>query len=91
MKLPAYNPSYYEITVWFKPDGIPRYNASEKRKVDFEVDEELSRSEYYKKGRTEVLNQGVIDSRGINYWEPYKVDIRIPEECRNRSIDHELL
>lgn len=91
MNTPIYTPPRYEITVWFKPDGIPRYKASEKRKVIFTAKNDLSRSEYYQRAEKEAINQGIINSHGMEYWEPYKVDIRVPSSCRNRNTDHDLL
>ena len=91
MNIQTYNPSYYKITVWFKPEGVPRYKATEKRKVEFEVEEELSRSEYYKIAKKEATSQGTINSYGMSHWEAYKINIRIPDECRNRTIRHNLL
>lgn len=74
----TYVPPHYCITVIFKPKGVESYKSSERRSVTFQVEDEKDRERYYKIATEKAIEKDIIDEFGIEYWEPYRLEIDSP-------------
>lgn len=74
----TYIPPYYCITVIFKPKDIIPYKSSERKSVSFQVDDEKDREAYYEIAAEKAIERDIIDEFGIEYWEPYRLEIDVP-------------
>jgi hypothetical protein len=81
-----YVPPYYTIEVQFKPKGVPAYEASDFKSVEFQVKCQKPRSKYYSRAIEKAVDDGVIDSYGIEYWEPFRIHITCPSAPRTTHI-----
>lgn len=71
---------FYEVEVEFKPRNIDPWEATDFRSVEFKVQNEKSRSEYYEIADKKVVENNIISSHGLEYWEPYRVHIDCPSQ-----------
>jgi hypothetical protein len=77
-------PSEYNVTVYFKPMGVPPYSTTETRSVSFTTEQDvftLPKEELFKKAEQQILSNNIIDSFALkNHWEAFKIDISTPTE-----------